>query len=179
MNTVEKQLVNMLRAVAHPDIGVIAKVRSANDSMAKLLGESLRQCFQQSGLPETAGMLGQSCSEMQAIQKKLVNVLHEVAHPEGGVIAKVQSANESLLRSMATRAQQIDDLLGRLEKQVWATWLPVAASAALALGFFLGTWFANERQATPETPRAAQAQQVLAAPDAPPQALPQRRSKHH
>jgi hypothetical protein len=147
--------------------------------MAKLLGENLRQCLQQSGLPETAGMLGQSCAEMQAIQKKLVNVLHEVAHPEGGVIAKVQSANESLLRSMATRAQQIDDLLGRLERQVWTTWLPVVASAALALGFLLGTWFANERQATPETPSAAQAQQVLTAPDAPPQALPQRRSKHH
>ncbi len=77
--------------------------------MAKLLGESLRQCFQQSGLPETAGMLGQSCSEMQATQKRLVNVLQEVAHPDGGVIAKVRSANESLLRSMATRAQQIDD----------------------------------------------------------------------
>jgi hypothetical protein len=34
-------------------------------------------------------------------------------------------------------------------------WLPVVASAALALGFFLGTWFASERQATPETPSAA------------------------
>jgi hypothetical protein len=146
--------------------------------IAKLLGESLRQCFQQSGLPDTAGMLGQSCSEMQAIQKKLVNVLHEVAHPEGGAIAKVRSANESLLRDMATRAQQIDDLLGRLEKQVWATWLPVVASAALALGFLLGTWFANERQTTPETQSAAQAQEGLAAPDVPPQALPQRRAKH-
>jgi hypothetical protein len=147
--------------------------------IAKLLGESLRQCFRQSGLPDTAGMLGQSCSEMQTVQKRLVNALHEVAHPEGGVVAKVQSANELLLRSMTTRAQQIDDLLGRLERQVWATWLPVVASAALALGFLLGTWFANERQATPETPSAAQAQQVLTAPDAPPQALPQRRSKHH
>jgi hypothetical protein len=147
--------------------------------MAKLLGESLRQCFQQYGLPETAGMLGQSCSEMQATQRRLVNVLQEVAHPDGGVIAKVRSTNESLLRSMTARTQQIDDLLGRLERQVWATWLPVVASAALALGFLLGTWFANERQATPETPSAAQAQQVLAAPDAPPKALPQRRSKHH
>ncbi len=120
--------------------------------IGKLLGESLRQCFQQSGMSETAGMLGQSCSEMQAVQKRLVNVLNEVAHPEGGVIAKVLSANESLLRSMATRAQQIHDLLGRLEKQVWAIWLPVVASAALALGFFLGAWFASERQTTPETP---------------------------
>jgi hypothetical protein len=147
--------------------------------MAKLLGESLRQCFQQSGLSETAGMLGQSCSEMQATQKRLVNVLQEVAHPDGGVIAKVRSANESLLRSMATRAQQIDDLLGRLETQVWATWLPVVASAALALGFFLGTWFASERPATPETPSAARSQQGLAAPDVPAQALPQQRAKHH
>ena len=120
--------------------------------IAKLLGESLRQCFQQSGLPDTARALGQSCSEMNSVQKQLVNVLREVAHPDGGVIAKVRSANDSLLRSMTARAQQIDDLLGRLEKQVWAIWLPVVASAALALGFLLGTWFANERQVTPETP---------------------------
>jgi hypothetical protein len=147
--------------------------------IAKLLGESLRQCFQQSSLPETAGMLGQSCSEMQSIQKRLVNVLHEVAHPEGGVIAKVRSTNESLLRSMATGAQQIDDLLGRLERQVWAIWVPVVASASLALGFALGTWFANERQATPGTLSAVQAQQGLAAPDVPLQTLPRRSAKHH
>jgi hypothetical protein len=82
-------------------------------------------------------------------------------------------------RSMTTRAQQIDDLLGRLERQVWAMWLPVVASAALALGFFLGTWFASERQATPETPSAAHSQEGLASPDVPAQAFPQRSAKHH
>ena len=69
---------------------------------------------------------------------------------------------------MATRAQKIDDLIGRLEKQVWAIWLPVIATAALALGFASGTWFANERQVVPETASAAQPKQVLTAPDAPP-----------
>ena len=147
--------------------------------IAKLLGESLRQCFQQSGLPDTARALDQSCSEMSSVQTQLVNVLREVAHPDIGVIAKVRSANESLFRSMTARAQQIDDLLGRLEKQVWAIWLPVVASAALALGFFLGTWFASERQPTPETPSSAQSQQGLASPDVPAQALPQRSAKHH
>jgi hypothetical protein len=147
--------------------------------LAKLLGESLRQCFQQSGLPDTARALDQSCSEMNSVQTQLVNVLREVAHPDIGVIAKVRSANDSLLRSMTTRAQQIDDLLGRQEKQVWAIWLPVVASAALALGFFLGTWFASERQPTPETPSSAQSQQGLASPDVPAQALPQRSAKHH
>ena len=147
--------------------------------IAKLLGESLRQCFQQSGLPETAKALDQSCSEMNSVQKQLVNVLQEVAHPDIGVIAKVRSANDSLLRSMTTRAQQMDDFLVRLEKQVWAIWLPVVASAALALGFALGTWFANERQIAPETPGPVETQQELAVPDAPSQTIPQRRSSNH
>jgi hypothetical protein len=75
--------------------------------IAKLLGESLRQCFQQSGLPDTAKALDQSCSEMNSVQEQLVNVLREVAHPDIGVIEKVRSANDSLLRSMTTRAQQM------------------------------------------------------------------------
>src|ERR1017187_3636917 len=149
--------------------------------IAKLLGESLRQCFQQTGLPDSATALDQSCSEMSSVQKQLMNVLREVAHPDIGVIAKVRSANDSLVRSMTARAQQIDVLLGRLEKQVWVTWLPVVASAALALGFFLGTWFANERQVavTPETHGTAQSQQELLAPEVSPRTLPQRRLKHH
>jgi hypothetical protein len=116
---------------------------------------------------------------MNSVQEQLVNVLREVAHPDIGVIEKVRSANESLLRSMTTRAQQMDDFLVRLEKQVWAIWLPVVASAALALGFALGTWFANMRQGTPEAPTAAQSQQTLI-PEAPPQqVVPQRHAKHH
>ena len=147
--------------------------------IAKLLGESLRQCFQQSGLLDTAKALDKSCSEMNSVQEQLVNVLREVAHPDIGVIEKVRSANDSLLRSMTTRAQQMDDFLVRLEKQVWAIWLPVVASAALALGFFLGSWFAGERQASPETPSVAQPQQGLAPPDASVQTLPQRSARHH
>ena len=106
--------------------------------IAKLLGESLRQRFQQSGLPD-ARALGQSCAEVQTpFRSSLRTCLREVAHPDIGVIAKVRSANDSLLRSMTTRAQQMDDFLVRLEKQVWAIWLPVVASAALALGFGVG-----------------------------------------
>jgi hypothetical protein len=148
-------------------------------SIAKLLGESLRQCFQQSGLPDTAKALDQSCSEMISVQEQLVNVLREVAHPDIGVIEKVRSANDSLLRSMTTRAQQLDDFLVRLEKQVWAIWLPVVATAALALGFALGTWFANVRQGTPEASSAAQVQQIPMADAPAQQVVPQRNAKHH
>ncbi len=147
--------------------------------IAKLLGESLRQRFQQSGLPDAARALDQSCAEVNSVQKQLVNVLREVAHPDIGVIAKVRTANDSLLRSMTARAQQIDDLLGRLEKQVWAIWLPVIASAALALGFALGTWFANVRQGTAEASSAAQSQQKMPMPEGPAQqVVSQRHAKH-
>jgi hypothetical protein len=50
--------------------------------IAKLLRESLRQCFQQSGLPDAARALDQSCSDVNSVQKQLVSVLREVAHPD-------------------------------------------------------------------------------------------------
>jgi hypothetical protein len=128
--------------------------------IAKSLGECLRQSFQRSGLPDTTKALSQSCSELNSVQKQLVNVLREVAHPHVGVAARIRNANDSLLRNMAARAQQMDDYFFRLEKQVWAVWLPVVASAALALGLVLGTWFANRRQAPRETTNAIQSQQT-------------------
>jgi hypothetical protein len=147
--------------------------------IAKLLSESLRQCFQMSGLSDTGSALSQSCAELNSVQKQLLNVLREVAHPDVGVVARTRSANDSLLRSMAIRAQRMEDFLVRLEKQIWATWLPVVASAALALGFVLGTWFASVRQGTPEASSAAQSQQIPM-PEAPAQqVVPQRNAKHH
>jgi hypothetical protein len=116
---------------------------------------------------------------MNSVQKQLVNVLREIAHPDIGVIAKLGSANDSLLRSMTTRAQQMDDFLVRLEKQVWAIWLPVVATAALALGFALGTWFANVRQGTPEASSAVQPQQTPVPEGPAQQVVPQRQAKHH
>jgi hypothetical protein len=145
--------------------------------IAKLLGESLRHCLQQFGLPDTARALGQSCTEMNSVQRQLVSVLREIAHPDIGVIARTKSVNDSLLRSMTSRAQQMDDFLVKLEKQVWAIWLPVVATAALALGFTLGTWFASERQPAPETTNAARWQQRLDATDQASQAVQQHRAK--
>ena len=116
---------------------------------------------------------------MNSVQEQLVNVLREVAHPDIGVIEKVRSANDSLLRSMTTRAQQMDDFLVRLEKQVWAVWLPVIGSAALALGFFLGTWFASVPRVASGPPGTSTLQQlqIQAAPQ--PQAIPKQSGKRH
>lgn len=147
--------------------------------IAKLLSESLRQCFQRSGLPDTASALSQSCAELNSVQKQLLNVLREVAHPDIGVVARTKSTNDSLLRNMAARAQEMDDFLAKLEKQVWAVWLPVIASAALALGFFLGTWSARVPNIASATQGAGASQQTPT--QAPPQlhVIPQRGAKRH
>ena len=147
--------------------------------IAKLLSESLRQCFQRSGLPDTGAALSQSCAELNSVQKQLLNVLRELVHPDIGVIARTKSTNDSLLRSMASRAQQMEDFLVRLEKQIWATWLPVVASATLALGFVLGTWFASVPNIASATQGAGVLQQTPT--QAPPQRLviPERGAKRH
>jgi len=147
--------------------------------IAKLLSESLRQCFQRSGLPETGSALSQSCADLNSVQKQLLNVLREVAHPDIGVIARTKSANDSLLRSMATRAQQMEEFLVRLEKQIWATWLPVVASAALALGFVLGMWVASASKVASGTLGAGTSQQLPIQTVPQPQVIPQRSGKHH
>ena len=146
--------------------------------IAKLLSESLRQCFQRSGLSDTGSALSLSCAELNSVQKELLNVLREVAHPDIGIVAKTKSVNDSLLRNMAARAQQMEDFIVRLEKQVWAVWLPVIASAALALGFFLGTWFASvPKNSTGGARYSTQQLPIQTAPQ--PQVIPQRSGKHH
>ena len=147
--------------------------------IAKLLSESLRQCFQRSGLSDTGSALSQSCAELNSVHKQLLNVLREVAHPDVGVVARTRSTNDSLLRSMAIRAQRMEDFLVRLEKQIWATWLPVVASAALALGFVLGTWFASVRGAAPTTPGTATLQNMPIETSPQSQVVPQRRKDRH
>ncbi|HXZ40849.1 MAG TPA: hypothetical protein VEG68_08910 [Terriglobales bacterium] len=145
--------------------------------IAKLLSESLRQCFQKSGLPDTGSALSQSCAELNSVQKQLLNVLREVAHPDIGIVARTRSANDSLRQSMAIRAQRMEDFLARLEKQIWATWLPVVASAALALGFVLGTWFARVPNVASATQGTGALQQTPT--EVPPQlhVIPQRGGK--
>ena len=73
-----------------------------------------------------------------------MNVPREVSHPDIGVVAKVRRANDSLFQRISRTAQQIDGLLGRLERQVSAICLPVVAGADLAPGFALATWFASD-----------------------------------
>jgi hypothetical protein len=80
---------------------------------------------------------------------------------------------------MTTPAQQLDDFLVKLEKQVWRIWLPVVASAALALGFVLGTWFGSTPKVASATPGTSTLQQLPIQTSPQPQVIPQRRQERH
>jgi hypothetical protein len=80
---------------------------------------------------------------------------------------------------MAIRAQGMEDFLVRLEKQIWAAWLPVVASAALPLGFILGTWFASVREVAPTTPGTVTLQKMPIEASPRSQVVPQRRKDRH
>jgi hypothetical protein len=73
----------------------------------------------------------------------------------------------------------MEDLLVRLEKQIWATWLPVVATAALALGFALGTWFARVPNVASATQGTGALQETPAQATPQLHVMPQGGAKHH
>lgn len=129
------------------------------ERIAKMLGESLRQHFLQSGLPETARALSINCLQMKETQKLLEDVLEQLCHPERGVFARVTDANQSLSHALETRAGMVDSLLIRQERNVWRVWLPIIASAALVLGLFLGNHFGSSRHTNSDPVISAQTSQ--------------------
>ena len=74
----------------------------------------------------------------------------------------------------------MEDFLVRLEKQIWATWLPVVAGSALLLGFFLGVRFSGGESSNPSTTIAAPSQLQPSQPNtATPETRPHHRDKAH
>jgi hypothetical protein len=61
--------------------------------IAKILGESLRQHFVQSGVPDTVAGLQATTAAMGNVEKQLSVAPRELTDRDGGVAAKVESAN--------------------------------------------------------------------------------------
>lgn len=117
--------------------------------IAKLLGESLRQNFIDTGLPNTVHALHSATDEMVQVQKNLSSTLSQLAHPNHGVAVQVRQANNALSEALETRARKIDVLLSQLTNHVARVWLPVIASAAFVLGCAVGITIENWRSDPP------------------------------
>jgi predicted secreted protein len=106
--------------------------------IARLLSESLRQNFLESGLPAAARCLQGTSAEMTRAQMKLSAALGNLSDSKGGVVAQVESANNRLTLSLEKRENALDALLRQLNTYVLCFWIPLISTAALLIGLFAG-----------------------------------------
>lgn len=116
--------------------------------IAKLLGESLRQHFINSGMPETVRGLQTTTAAMTGAQKDLTTALRNLLDTHGGVVAQIESANSRLTYSLESRAKTVDALLHELKNDVLRIWMPLVAGTALLIGLFMGIGIQNWRESS-------------------------------
>jgi integrase len=122
-------------------------------------------CFPRTGVPLARGSRAKIRNIMSALYSHAIRWEWTEKNP-------ITSVRQSAKRQKAPDVLTPEEIMAFLKE------LPVVATAALALGFALGTWFAHIRQATPEAASVAQSEQTVPAVPAQ-QAAPQLRTKHH
>jgi hypothetical protein len=124
------------------------------EQIAKLLGESLRQHFLASGLPDTVKALQATSTTMTNAQKELSSALRALSDSHGGIIAQVERANRTIQYSVESRAKTLDTLLHEWKSDLVRIWIPMIAGAALLVGMFGGMEIQGCRDSD-EAPAAA------------------------
>jgi hypothetical protein len=132
--------------------------------IAKLLGESLRQHFLQSGITATVNGLQTTNAALTAAQKELSSALRNLSNSHGGIVAQVESANNRLTYSLESRAKTIDALLHELRGDLLRIWIPLACGATLLVGMFCGMEIQGCRDSPSETSPAPAPATVQPAP---------------
>jgi hypothetical protein len=132
--------------------------------IAKILGESLRQHFVQSGVPDTVAGLQATTAAMGSVQKQLSGVLRELTDRDGGVAAKVESANRSLVQSLERRTRTLDELLHEFKTDLLRIWIPLATAATMLIGLFAGMEIQGCRDSEPVLSNEAPPTQTLSPP---------------
>ena len=130
--------------------GLPAKIEAGLDpqQIAKLLGESLRQNFLNSGIPATVKGLQATSAAMTTAQKELSAALRNLSDSRG-VVAQVESANNRLTYSLENRAKAVDALLHELKSDLLRLWIPLIAGATLLIGLFGGMGIQGWRDSVP------------------------------
>jgi hypothetical protein len=127
------------------------------EQIAKLLGESLRQHFLNSGIPDTVKGLQATSIAMTTAQKELSTALRSLSDSRGAV-AQIESANNRLTYSLESRAKAVDALLHEVKSDLLRIWIPLIAGATLLIGLFGGMAIRGWRDSVPTaaTPTVAE-----------------------
>lgn len=106
--------------------------------IAKILGESLRQHFVSSGVPETVAGLQATSTAMGNTQKHLIGALRDLTDKDGGVAARVESTNRQIVQTLERRTKALDELLHEFKTDLLRIWIPIVTGAAMLIGLFAG-----------------------------------------
>jgi hypothetical protein len=129
--------------------------------IAQMLGESLRQNFLQSGVPDAVRGLQATAAAMTSAQKELTTALNNLSDSRDGVAAQVEHANNRLTYSLESRAKNIDALLHEWKRDLVRVWIPLIAGAALLIGLFSGMRIQSCRDSAPTTGTTPSAMQTV------------------
>jgi hypothetical protein len=143
----QEHMLNYVRVIDSRLSGLPRELESGLDParIAKLLGESLRQHFLKSGLPDTAQSLRSTVTDLVSAQRQLSEACKRMVNVSETMTSQVDSTNIHVIRSVETTAGIIGDLLNELARHVVRIWLPIVAAAAFALGCIAGIKFESWR----------------------------------
>jgi hypothetical protein len=117
--------------------------------IAKILGESLRQHFVSSGLPETVAGLRATSTAMGNTQKQLIGALRDLTDRDGGVAARVESANRQIVQTLERRTRTLDELVHEFKTDLLRIWIPIITGATMLIGLFAGMEIQGCRDSEP------------------------------
>ncbi len=133
--------------------------------IARLLSESLRQSFLESGLPATARCLQGTSEMVTRAQKELTAALGNLSDSKGGVVAQIESANNRFTQSLEKRENALDALLHQLNTYVLGVWIPLISTAALSVGLIAGMGIRGCLDSVPAAATSPAAVQALPTPE--------------
>lgn len=131
--------------------------------IAMLLSESLRQHFIQSGVSETVKGLQATGAAIVGAQKELSTALRNLDF-DGGVVARVERANDRLTNSLESRVKTVDALMREWKSDLLRLWIPLIAGATLLLGLLGGMTIQAHRDSEPLAAAAPTSTEIQAAP---------------
>ncbi|OJV41980.1 MAG: hypothetical protein BGO25_20460 [Acidobacteriales bacterium 59-55] len=117
--------------------------------IAKILGESLRQHFVSSGMPETVAGLQATSIAMGNTQKQLIGALRDLTDRDGGVAARVESANRQIVQTIERRTRTLDELVHEFKTDLLRIWIPIVTGATMLIGLFAGMEIQGCRDSEP------------------------------
>ena len=141
----------------------------APEEIAKMLGESLRQNFIHSGLPDTAQALRATGAELAKAQQQLSNTMRILADGHDGIVAQIVSSNRRIEHSIESRATRLDALVHEWKSDLLRIWIPMVAGACMLIGLFGGMVIQGCRDAPAVTQPLTAAEPTIppVAPQAP------------